>query len=277
MNKQTNFRVQAVWFVSCLFALFLQSPPNVFARSDFRVEGAGVEAAPLNDNGACPGTIKFSGKIRANKAGRVKYTWLRNDGATARVEYVDFTEAGIKYVSTTWTLGDATVLPNYVGWEQIKILSPNEMLSNKADFKLTCNQSPNTPNQAKPDLVIEWTKLRLGTVCNPRSAVLHAVVKVKNIGSGSSPARSDVGLVGAMDATGSGWGNGVGLPLLRPGESYTATIPIYYLIDDPAYMRGRHEFEMRVNSGSWIEESDTRNNGYMPVSIEIPAGFCSLK
>jgi len=107
---------------------------------DFRVEGAGAEANPTSYTGACPGLIKFSGKIQASGAGRVKYTWLRNDGATGPVEYVDFTEAGVKLISTTWTLGDAVALPHYVGWEQIKILSPNDMLSNKANFKLTCTQ-----------------------------------------------------------------------------------------------------------------------------------------
>ena len=113
---------------------------------DFRVEGAGAEASPTSYVGPCPGVIKFSGKIQANGAGRVKYTWLRNDGATGPVEYVDFTEAGVKLVSTTWTLGDASALPNYVGWEQIKILSPNAMLSNKADFKLTCTQKKPSKN-----------------------------------------------------------------------------------------------------------------------------------
>ncbi len=280
MKKQVNFLSRAALFAGLLLGLILHLSSNAFAQSGFRVEGAGVEATPIEYNGACPGVIKFVGKIQANGAGRVKYTWRRNDGATAPVEYVDFTEAGIKYVSTMWTLGDASVLPRYEGWEQIKILSPNEMFSNKASFKLTCKQSGgtvNVPTPKKPDLVIEWAKLRLGTACSPRNAVLFATVRVKNIGTDISPARSDVGLVGAMDATGSGWGNGVGLPSLRPGESYNATIPIYYLIDNPAYMSGRHEFELKVNSGLWIDELDTGNNRYGLVSIEIPATFCALK
>lgn len=85
--------------------------------------------------------IKFVAKIQANGAGRVKYTWLRNDGATAPIEYVDFAEAGVKYVTTVWTPGDTRVLPIYNGWQQIQILSPNEYFSNKAEFKLTCSQS----------------------------------------------------------------------------------------------------------------------------------------
>lgn len=276
MRKQVNFLSRAALFVSCLFGLIIHSSSNAFAQSVFRVEGVGVEATPTEYNGVCPAPIKFPGKIQANGAGRVKYTWLRSDGATAPVEYVDFEKPGIKYVTTTWTLGDASLLPHYDGWQQIKILSPNEMLSNQAAFKLTCRQSGGIADK-KPDLMIEWAKLRIGTVCGPRTAVLYATVKVKNIGTDTSPARSDVGLVGAMDVTGSGWGNGVGLPRLLPGASYTATIPIYYLIDNPTYMLGRHEFEMQVNSGSWIEELNTSNNRYGPVAIEIPTGFCAPK
>lgn len=276
-KKRVDF--VASFFVFTVFVLALNGifSTSIFAQSDFRVEGAGVEASPSAYVGACPGVIKFNAKIQANGAGRVKYTWIRNDGATAPVEFIDFTEAGVKYVSTTWTLGDARILPNYNGWQQLKVLSPNEYLSNKAEFKLTCSQ-PGKPNQqAKPDLVIEWAKLSLGKTCRPYNAALSATVKVKNIGTATSPARSDVGLVGAMDATGSGWGNGVGLPALAPGASFVATIPIYYLIDNPAYMNGAHRFEMRVNSGSWIEESNTGNNLYGPVAIEVPASFCASK
>jgi hypothetical protein len=161
MKKQVNFLVWTVSFVSCLFGLIAQSPSKVFAQSVFQVEGVGVEASPTEYNGVCPGTIKFNSKIQANGAGRVKYTWLRNDGATAPVEYVDFTEAGIKYVSTTWTLGDAIVLPSYSGWQQIKILSPNEMISNQATFKLTCKQSGGTECNEQ-SRIVSWAGTDLG-------------------------------------------------------------------------------------------------------------------
>ena len=275
-GEQVVFTLRAIRFVGCLLVLVLLSSA-AFAQSSFRVEGAGVEASPTVYNGACPGVIKFVAKIQANGAGRVKYTWLRNDGATAPVEYIDFTEAGVKYVSTTWTLGDARILPSYSGWQQLKILSPNEYLSNKAEFKLTCKQANNPNEQGKPDLIIESAKLKLGEVCRERSPVVYATVQVKNIGTAASTARSDVGLVGAMDSTGSGWGNGVGLRSLNPGESAVVTIPVYYLIDNPAYMPGSHKFDIRVNGGSWIEESNTGNNNYGPVSIEIPKGFCGKK
>jgi hypothetical protein len=267
----------AVRFAGGVLAAVLILSFTAAAQSSFRVEGAGVEASPANYSGACPGVIKFSAKIQANGKGRVKYTWLRSDGATAPVEFIDFTEAGVQHVSTTWTLGDARLLPNYRGWQQLKILSPNEYLSNKAEFKLNCKQASDSNEQGQPDLMIESAKLSLGEVCRERSSVLYATVRVKNIGSTASAARSDVGLVSALDAAGSGWGNGVGLRALRPGESAVVTVPIYYLISNPAYMSGLHQFDIQVNSGSWIAEANTGNNRYGPVSIEIPEGFCGKK
>jgi|GEM_PF-5894382 len=276
-GKGIEFIQRAFRFAVFMLLLTIISTAAVFAQSEFRVEGAGVEASPTNYSGTCPGVIKFAAKIQANGKGRVKYTWLRSDGATAPVEYIDFAEAGVKYVGTTWTLGDARVLPNYSGWQQLKILSPNEYLSNKAEFKLTCNQPDNPNQQGKPDLIVEWAKLKLGDVCRERNPVVYATVQVKNVGTAASAARSDVGIVGAMDATGTGWGNGIGLASLRAGESAIVTIPIYYLIADPAYMLGRHAFDIRLNSGSWIEESNLSNNNYGPVSIELPKGFCEKK
>lgn len=112
---------------------------NVGTRK-FSVVGVGVEAIPTSYTGPCPGTIKFDAKIQADAPGRVKYTWLRSDGATGPVEFIDFPAAGVQHVSTTWTLGNIIGLPNFWGWEQVKILSPNDMLSNKAEFKLTCTK-----------------------------------------------------------------------------------------------------------------------------------------
>lgn len=138
MRKQVNFIIWAVLFCSCLCGLILQSPSNAVAQSSFSVEGVYVEATPREYIGVCPGTIQFIGKIQASGAGRVKYRWLWSDGAISSVEYVDFEEPGIKYVITTWTLGNVNLLPRYEGWAQIKILSPNAMLSNQAEFRLVC-------------------------------------------------------------------------------------------------------------------------------------------
>jgi hypothetical protein len=112
-----------------------------FAGSDafgaFQVTGASLSAAPTAYEGCCPTTIKFSGKITVNGRGTVQYTFTRSDGATGPTHSLTFDAAGTKDVSTSWTLGGAS-LPTYSGWQAIKIVSPNPMESSRAAFRLAC-------------------------------------------------------------------------------------------------------------------------------------------
>jgi hypothetical protein len=103
----------------------------------FKVTAVSATASPTAYSGKCPGLITFTGHITANMPGTVKYTWLRSDGATSPTETLDFANAGTKTVTRTWQLG-GTGLTSYAGWEQVKVISPNAMLSGKANFTLKC-------------------------------------------------------------------------------------------------------------------------------------------
>lgn len=89
--------------------------------------------------GQCPVTVNWTGFITANGPGTVKYTFTRNDGATAPVFTLDFDAAGTKRVSTTWTLGGVGLM-EYKGWQRLKILSPNEIESSAetGSFRISC-------------------------------------------------------------------------------------------------------------------------------------------
>jgi hypothetical protein len=118
-----------------------ESPsPTPPATNEFRVIGTTLIATPDNFVGPCPARITFSGSITANKAGKVKYTFLRSDGAIDTIDHsLDFTGPGSKTVETTWTLGAAIpIFQPFRGFQQIKILSPNEMESDRANFVLHC-------------------------------------------------------------------------------------------------------------------------------------------
>jgi len=123
---------------------------HISKAQEFRVEGAGLEADPTSYSGPCPGVIKFKGKIQASAAGRVKYTYLYSDGGSGPEGYVDFEGPGIKYVETTWRLGDPSVLPHFEGWATLKTLSPNIYESNKAKFVLDCKQGGAQPSPSQP-------------------------------------------------------------------------------------------------------------------------------
>ena len=91
----------------------------------FQVEAVEFKADQFENASGCPTTVKFTGYIKANGPGTVKYTFTRSDGATGPVFTLDFDAAGVKTATTTWTLGGAG-LKTYKGWQAIKIISPNQ-------------------------------------------------------------------------------------------------------------------------------------------------------
>ena len=89
--------------------------------------------------GPCSKKIDFEAEIDADGPMTVSYTWLRSDGATAPENSITFEEAGTKKVTTSWTLGANG--ESYEGyWQQLKVISPEEILSNKAEFNLHCEE-----------------------------------------------------------------------------------------------------------------------------------------
>ncbi len=105
---------------------------------------ATLKAIPESYSGKCPAKIRFEGKITVTGVTRsikVQYKFTRSDGALAPVETLVFDHDGSKTVSTTWTLGGPG-LPSYTGWEAIRIVYPQELDSNHADFSVTCAEQP---------------------------------------------------------------------------------------------------------------------------------------
>lgn len=149
--------------LTCFLALWALT--GSAAQSQFAVTGAALSADPASYNGPCPGVIKFNGKIAANGQGEVKYQFIRSDGAVGPIQTLVFTGPGSKPVSTTWTLG-GPALPEYAGWEAIKILSPNPMESNHADFKLLCSDlqptNPTKPSRAKQADITSKRGIKVG-------------------------------------------------------------------------------------------------------------------
>ncbi|WKX77359.1 hypothetical protein [Zobellia laminariae] len=92
-----------------------------------------------NFTGPCSKKFDFEAEIDADGPTTISYTWLRSDGATAPKNSITFEEAGTKKVTTSWTLGENG--ESYEGyWQQLKIISPEEILSNKAEFDLHCEE-----------------------------------------------------------------------------------------------------------------------------------------
>jgi hypothetical protein len=116
-----------------------------------RVTKVKTSVSPGSFKGRCPKTFVFTGKIKSNTRGVVRYQWKRSDNANAPIKTIRFVRPGTKMVKTTWQIGKS-----YSGWQALQIIAPNKMMSNRAVFRLTCvggkvaTLKPGTFTQVKP-------------------------------------------------------------------------------------------------------------------------------
>ena len=143
-NRRISLSLCAAFAVSALLLNLVAAPSEVQARSDsnasslqseFQVTSTGMKADAYENLGPCPISVGFGGWITTNGPGTVRYTFVRSDGATAPEETLSFERAETKMVRTSWTLSRG-----FKGWQAIKILSPSEMTSNKAEFNTKCDR-----------------------------------------------------------------------------------------------------------------------------------------
>lgn len=131
--------IKKLLWLTLIFSLFLFSSSGTpYAQPKISAE---LKAIPETYSGRCPVTIRFHGKITASHIVRpplkVQYKFIRSDGAFAPVHTINFERDGSKAVNTTWTLGGPG-LPTYEGWQAIKVVYPQDVESNKANFKIEC-------------------------------------------------------------------------------------------------------------------------------------------
>jgi hypothetical protein len=139
MNSKSNFMSRTLTAFIVIISFAVQFPALSIERSSAQANiDVDVTVSPSEYEGPCPGTIRFTARIKSDGPAQVAYTWLRSDGATAPTESIFFSAAGERVVSTTWTLGDAAVLPRFEGWQQLRVLAPADVLSNQARFTLKC-------------------------------------------------------------------------------------------------------------------------------------------
>jgi hypothetical protein len=99
----------------------------------FAVTSVTASVDPPSYTGTCPKTFNFSAVISANGPGTVTYKWERSDGVTSPTGSITFDTAGSKTVTSAWDLSS-----NGTWWMRLRILTPNEMVSNQATFTLSC-------------------------------------------------------------------------------------------------------------------------------------------
>jgi hypothetical protein len=105
-----------------------------------RVTAVHLAGVNIPQRAFCPVKINFSGTITTNGAAEVKYTWVSFDGGTWPEGTLHFAKAGTQKVSKQLEMGSSGQ-PLH-GWLQLKVLSPNAVLSNKATYSVKCMPDP---------------------------------------------------------------------------------------------------------------------------------------
>ncbi len=139
---------------------------------------------------------------------------------------------------------------------------------------LTATPTATPKPVAKADLVIlSFSGTGVGT-CKPGSAVYAFKVTVGNHGTAPSPGV----LVQVMDEHGNGWGNGVQIGPIPPGESRAATVSVYYFANDPKHMTAAapHPFRATVDPSHQIDETNDTNNTSAAFNMNAPPGCANL-
>src|SRR4051794_37762379 len=92
-----------------------------------------LDTPPAITGNCNPSRVHFTGHIRADTAGPVKYTWVRSDQPSAATFTLNFPAPGSLPVTYDWLLkGPAD------GWVVLAVISPSSAHSDKVHFSLKC-------------------------------------------------------------------------------------------------------------------------------------------
>jgi hypothetical protein len=89
----------------------------------------------------CPADFGYLGRIWTNATTEVKYTWVSSDGRTWPEQSLKINPAthyGGRNVEVSWKLGKPG--ETVKAWMQLKVLSPNEVVSNRSSIFVRCQK-----------------------------------------------------------------------------------------------------------------------------------------
>jgi hypothetical protein len=113
-----------------------QPKPKSPVRRPARATSAHLGGVNIPRTAACPVRMNFAGTITADGPTEVKYTWASSDGGTWPEGTLKFAKAGTEKVGRQLQMGAAGDTVH--GWLQIKVLSPDALVSNKAGYSVKC-------------------------------------------------------------------------------------------------------------------------------------------
>ncbi len=146
-------------------------PPS---RAAPLLRSASFEAQPEVHTAECPATIEFNGAMTANRAGSVRYQYVKHDGTKSPAFTLDFDKAGTKATrpwrtvvsqpaaaaaGTTLSAGGDSSSHDFQGWYRLDVLSPAPAGQIVAPYRVMCGADNEvepaairaTPAQPQPE------------------------------------------------------------------------------------------------------------------------------
>lgn len=140
MNMAGSVRVLGP--IVAAFALFPVSPVAATAPVPTKPPAGpvitAVQLSPASTllQQTCPVILVFHGHITTTRSASVTYTWVDSHGRTWPEHRRRFSLPGVNGVSHKWKLGKPGRTVDE--WVQLKVVSPEERLSNKVPVHFTC-------------------------------------------------------------------------------------------------------------------------------------------
>ena len=114
------------------------------------LKAASFEAQPEVHTAECPATIQFDGSLTANRAGTVRYQYVKQDGTKSPEFTLEFDAAGTKATrpwrtvvsqpaaGTTLSAGGDSSHADIQGWYRLDVLSPQPAGQITAHYRVMC-------------------------------------------------------------------------------------------------------------------------------------------
>ena len=130
--------------VVLVFGLFPLSPVAVApvptkSSAGPAITGVELHSAVIRLQQPCPAFLLFHGDITTSRPASVTYTWVDSHGRAWPEHHRRFSLSGVNGVTHKWKVGKPGRTVDE--WVQLKVISPEQKMSNKVPVHFTCVKS----------------------------------------------------------------------------------------------------------------------------------------
>lgn len=134
MTVRNLWRKRRMTLLPALFCVtwLILGSGNVSPAS-FRVVKASLRVVPGEYAGPCPAEIRIKAKFSVTGKGVVVFKIVRSDNLPMPEFTMPFAQSGTRDTVFTWHQKES-----FLGWQQLKIIQPNTVKSNRVELSIQC-------------------------------------------------------------------------------------------------------------------------------------------